>query len=156
MPINRLILNGALWLSALWDLITTFLGTLLLLGSPGFVQIGISLVGTLIVGAFNFSTKSIWTPPPSVAAAEPAAYVLLRLIWALALLFDLFTSLTCNATYVAYQDINIGDAPIQFADILPKLNDSQVVVVVFVTVLATASPIVLSYLSTQEIDFWGR
>ncbi len=155
MTVQRLILRGALWLSAFWDLITTFLGTLLLLGSNGFVQIGISLVGTLIVGALNFSTKSIWTPP-ATTTADPAAFFLLRLIWVLTLLFDLFTSLTCNATYVAYQNINIGNAPIQFIDILAQLNDSQVFVVVFVTVLATASPVVLSYLSTQDIDFWGR
>lgn len=155
MTIKQFILKSALWLSAFWDLVTTFLGTLLILGSRGFVQIGISLVGTLIVGAFSFSTKSIWKMSLN-RQSEVMTYVLARFIWILVICFDFFTSLTCNATYVAYQGINIGQGPIEFLDILRNLNDSQVLVVLFITILVTASPIILSYLSDRDIDVLGQ
>ncbi len=155
MEIKRFVLLTALRLSMIWDLVTTFLGTLIILGSLSFVSIGISLVGTLIVGAFNFSTRSIWERRDLRSDELFVQILVLRMVWVLAICFDFLTSLTCNATYVALRRIDLGGTPVEFGDVFRNLNASQSAIVLFVTVLTLISPMMVGYVRDQDIDFWG-
>jgi hypothetical protein len=155
MEIRKFVLMTAFRLSMLWDLISTFLGTLLILGHLGFVPIGISLVGTLIVGAFNFSTKIIWEPRHLQRSDQILQLNLLRVAWLMAILFDFLTSLTCNAMYVAFRRIEIGTISVEFNHLFRNLTGSQTLIVLFVTVLVTISPMMVGYLRDTNLDFLG-
>ncbi|UBF28637.1 hypothetical protein K9N68_12590 [Kovacikia minuta CCNUW1] len=156
MEIKRFVLLTALRFSMIWDLVTTFLGTLLILGNFSFVPIGISLVGTLIVGAFNFSTKSIWERRDFQRNDLFIQILLLRIVWVLAICFDFLTSLTCNATYVAYRRLDFGGTSVEFGNVFRNLNGSQAMIVLFVTTLTVVSPMMVGYIRDQDMELWGR
>ncbi|MEO0534339.1 MAG: hypothetical protein AAF215_10800 [Cyanobacteria bacterium P01_A01_bin.123] len=149
-PINlrRLVLISAFRLSMVWDLLTTFLGTLIILGSAGFIALGLSLVGTLTVGAFNFSTKSIWKwrriRQPEVA--------LLKGVWIFAIAFDFWTSLTCNVTYVALKQFELGRSE-TLSRLFTQLTLGQILIVLFVTILTTIGPMMVGYIRDRDLDF---
>ncbi|MEO1401961.1 MAG: hypothetical protein AAFV72_12030 [Cyanobacteria bacterium J06635_1] len=148
MTIRRFVLMSAFRLSMIWDLLTTFLGTLILLNSISFISLGISLVGTLTVGAFNFATKSIW----QARNARGMELILLKSAWILAIAFDFWTSLTCNATYVALGRFEIGGV-FDFGALFATLNISQILIVVFVTIIATLGPMLVGYIRDRDLDF---
>ena len=148
MSIRRLVLVNAFRLSMVWDLLTTFLGSLIILGSASFITLGLSLVGSLTVEAFNFSTKSIWQRR-RVKRAEVA---LLQLIWVFAIAFDFWTSLTCNITYVAFQQLSWGQS-ISLSQLLARLTIGQLLIVLFVTILTTISPMMVGYIRDHNLDF---
>ena len=50
--IRRLVLVSAFRLSMVWDLLTTFLGSLIFLGCACFIALVLSFVGSLTVEAF--------------------------------------------------------------------------------------------------------
>ena len=58
--LRKLVLMAALQLSTVWDLITTLLGILIILDSRNLVAVCLAVIGTLIVVAFSFATRSIW------------------------------------------------------------------------------------------------
>ncbi|MGA7938187.1 MAG: hypothetical protein WCA35_31850 [Kovacikia sp.] len=155
MEIKRFVLLTALRFSMIWDLVTTFLGTLIILGTISFVPIGISLVGTLIVGAFNFSTKSIWERRDLQRDDLFIQILILRIVWVLAICFDFLTSLTCNASYVALKRLEFGRVPVEFGNVLRNLNTSQAIIVLFITTLTVVSPMMVGYVRDQDIEFWG-
>ncbi len=147
MSLRKLVLMAALQLSTVWDLVTTFLGILLILDSLNLVTVSLATIGTLIVVAFSFATRSIWRRRNR--ASLPL--FLLRIVWAMAILVDLWTSLTCNAWFV-------GDHPagasLALTDLLGRLSAGQVIIVVFVTLVTGVSPILVGYLRDQDIDAW--
>ncbi len=133
----RLIMIGAFRISMVWDMVTTFLGTLLILNGVHFISIGLSIVGTLTVGAFNFSTRAI------------LEIYLIRAAWLLAIVFDFVTSLVCNATYVALGRFQLGGP-----DLIPlSLSFSQSVIILFITLLTTISPMLVGYLRVRAPGF---
>jgi hypothetical protein len=148
MSIRRFVLISAFRLSMIWDLLTTFLGALIILDSISFISLGISLVGTLTVGAFNFATKAIWESKQS----RNREILLLKLAWMLAIAFDFWTSLTCNATYVALGRFVFGGS-YNFAQLFSELNVGQVLIVVFVTIISTLGPMMVGYIRDRDLDF---
>lgn len=146
--IRRFVLVSAFRLSMVWDLLTTFLGSLIILGSASFIALGLSFVGSLTVEAFNFSTKSIWKrrrgKRPEVA--------LLQLIWFFAIAFDFWTSLTCNTTYVALQQFTLGQSA-SLSQLFVYLTIGQMLIVLFVTMLTTISPMMVGYIRDRNLDF---
>jgi hypothetical protein len=158
MSIKRLVLMTAFRLSMIWDLISTFLGMLLILGAIGFIPFGISVVGTLIVGAFNFATQSIWARShDDRKAGFFMQFLLLRVTWFLAIAFDFWTSLTCNALYVASPHFNIlqdiGQVRIQLTTLMSALTFGQIIIVLFVTTMATISPMMVGYIRDWDAEF---
>ncbi|MEO1509705.1 MAG: hypothetical protein AAFU84_18860 [Cyanobacteria bacterium J06633_23] len=145
---RRLVLISAFRLSMVWDLFTTFLGTLIILGSSGFIPVGLSLVGTLMAGAFNFSTKSIWER----RRLKHIEIYLLRMTWVLAIAFDFWTSLTCNATYIAVGQFELGPS-VDLGWVLGQLTSSQLLIVLFITILTTISPMMVGYIRDRAPDF---
>lgn len=148
MSIRRFVLVSAFRLSMIWDLLTTFLGTLIILNSISFISLGISLVGTLTVGAFNFATKAIWESKQS----RNRELLLLKIAWMLAIAFDFWTSLTCNATYIALGRFTFGGS-YNFGQLFATLNISQILIVLFVTIIATLGPMLVGYIRDRDLDF---
>ncbi len=146
MDIKKFVILSALRISALWDLLTTFVGTLFILGKMGFIPIGISLVTMLIAGAFNFSTPVIWRSRQS----EQIQFMLLRIIWVMAIVLDFSTSLLCNALFLSPSNIPLGKGGIQLPQVLAGLNFSQFFVVFFVTSMCTCGPMLVGYLRDQD------
>lgn len=145
--LQRLVLIGAFPLSMIWDLVTTFWGSLIILGSANLVPLGLSAVFTLTVGAFSFSTKSIWAHR---RVKHPEGF-LLKLTWLFAIAFDFWTSLTCNTTYVALKQFGIGQsAPL--ARLFSQLTIGQILIVLFVTTLSTISPMMVAYVRDRDLD----
>lgn len=141
----RLIMIGAFRISMVWDMVTTFLGTLLILNGVHFISIGLSIVGTLTVGAFNFSTRAILE---TKRGGQREIY-LIRAAWLLAIVFDFVTSLVCNATYVALGRFQLGGP-----DLIPlSLSFSQSVIILFITLLTTISPMLVGYLRVRAPGF---
>lgn len=148
MSLRKLVLMAALQLSAVWDLITTLLGILIILDSRNLVAVCLAVIGTLIVVAFSFATRSIWRKRQHFSAYG-FQLVGLRLVWLMALMVDLWTSLTCNAWFIS---ANTPNTSIALGDLLGRLTLGQLIIVVFVTLVTGVSPIVMSYLRDQDID----
>jgi len=148
ISIRRLVLTSAFRLSMLWNLLTTFLGTLIILGNSSFIAIGLSIVGMLMAGAFNFSTKSIWER----RRLRHIELYLLKTTWFIAIAFDFWTSLTCNATYIALGQFELGPA-VELPWVLAQLTVSQFLIVVFITLLTTISPMMVGYIRDRAPDF---
>ena len=152
--IVKRVLVLAFALGVFWDMITTYLGTLIILGTQNFITGGIAIVGTAMVVALNFSTKAVWqTGARRNIRFETflVRFILLRLAWVLAVIYDLWTSLTCNALYVL-----LPTAPDwrdrSLLELLSLLKTGQLLVILFVTVLTVISPIVFGHLSGLETD----
>ncbi len=143
----RLVLISAFRLSMIWDLLTTFLGTLLILNSIHFITVGLSLVGTLIAGAFNFSTRSIWEH----GRIKQREIYLLRIAWILAILFDFWTSFICNVTYVALRQFEWG-GPAAW-DYMTRLTWAQHLVVLVITLFTVMSPMMVGIIRKRNPDF---
>ncbi len=147
ISLRKLVVLGALQLSALWDLVTTGLGILLILDNLNLVAISLAVIGTLIVVAFNFSTQAIWRRRQRLTAAR-LPLLGLRLVWLTALLVDLWTSLTCNAWFIgegASDSLALGD-------VLASLSPGQLIIVVFVTLITGISPMLVGYLHNRDIN----
>ncbi|PSN18322.1 hypothetical protein C7271_13140 [filamentous cyanobacterium CCP5] len=147
ISLRRWVLTNAFYLGGLWDLLTTFLGSLIILGSVTFISLGLSLVGAVTVGAFNLSTQAIW----GQRQVTRRQVIVLRVIWLFAIAFDFWTSLTCNATYVALETFKPGQAD-SLIRLLSQLTGGQILIVMFVTILSTFSPMMVSSLRNRDID----
>lgn len=143
----RLVLISAFRLSMFWDLLTTFLGSLLILNGTHFIAMGLSLVGTLIAGAFNFSTRSIWVGRHT----KQNEIYFLRVAWVLAILFDFWTSFMCNVTYVALGRFELGRSAMW--DYMAQLTWDQHLIVLVITLFATMSPMMVGLIRERNPDF---
>lgn len=143
----RLVLISAFRLSMVWDLLTTFLGSLLILNGIHFIAIGLSLVGTLIAGAFNFSTRPIWE---RVQTKQCEIYVL-RFAWVLAILFDFWTSFICNVTYVSLGRFELGRAAAW--DYIARLSWDQHLIVLVITLFTVMSPMMVGLIRKRNPNF---
>ena len=146
--IRRFVLASTFHISMVWDLLTTFLGSLIILGSANFITLGLSFIGSLTVEAFNFSTKSIW----EYRRGKRPEVGLLKLIWWFAIAFDFWTSLTCNTTYVALQRFTWGQTA-SLSQLFTQLTIGQMLIVLFVTMLTTISPMMVGYIRDRNLDF---
>ncbi|MEO0349441.1 MAG: hypothetical protein AAF282_05255 [Cyanobacteria bacterium P01_A01_bin.15] len=147
IDLPRLVLISAFRLSMIWDLLTTFLGTLLILDGIHFIAIGLSLVGTLIAGAFNFSTRFIWIGK----RIRRQEIYLLKGAWVLAVLFDFWTSFICNVTYVALGRFEFGRSATW--TYLSQLAWDQYLIVLVITLFTTLSPMMVGFIKERNPDF---
>ncbi len=148
LSLRKLVLMGALQLSTVWDLITTLLGILIILDSRNLVAVSLAVIGTLVIVAFNFSTRTLWQRRQRYSAYGLPLFGL-RLVWLMAMAVDLWTSLTCNAWFIGPQQPWGG---VGLGELLGNLNPGQLIIVLFITVVAVVSPMLVSYLRDQDID----
>jgi hypothetical protein len=146
--LRKIVLLAALRLSAVWDLVTTFLGILIVLAQTHIVAISLAVVGTLIVVAFNFATRSIWRRQGH-RHNYGLQFLLLRVVWLMAMGVDLWTSMTCNAWFISP---NLPDDSLALFDLLGSLTVGQLVIVVFVTLVTGVSPMLVGYLREKDIN----
>ncbi len=144
----RIVFFGAFRLSMFWDLLTTFLGTLLILDGTHFIAIGLSLVGTLIAWAFNFFTWPIW----NIKGIKSIERYSLRFALILAIVFDFVTSFICNASYVALGQFTFGRSVI-FNEIFSMLTLDQCILIFVLTVFTTISPMMLRRIRYDSPNF---
>jgi hypothetical protein len=117
VSIRKIVLLAALRLSAVWDLVTTFLGILIILAQNNWVAISLAVVGTLIVVAFNFATRSIWRRRRH--SLYGLQILVLKLVWVMAMGVDLWTSMTCNAWFIAPR---LPENSLALADLISSLT----------------------------------
>ncbi len=144
----RLVLISAFRVSMVWDLLTTFLGSLLILDGVHFIAVGLSLVGTLVAGAFNFSTRPIWER----GRIKQREIYILRFAWVLAILFDFWTSFICNATYVALRQFKILGRPATW-DFMNRLAWDQRLIILVITVFTVMSPMMVGIIRKRHPEF---
>ena len=149
VSIRKIVLLAALRLSAIWDLVTTFLGILIVLTQTNLVAVSLAVVGTLVVVAFNFATRSIWRRR-SHHSEYGAQILLLKVVWLMAMGVDLWTSMTCNAWFISS---DLPDDSLALFALLSTLTVGQFIIVVFVTLVTAVSPMLVGYLRDRDIDF---
>lgn len=149
LSIRRLVLLGALRLSMVWDLVTTFIGILIILDGDHVISYGIALIGALTVVALNFSTRVIWSKHQAYRRRK-IQFLPLRGVWLMAIIVDFWTSLTANAWFIS------PNPPRDAADLitlLASLSFGQLIIVIFVTAVSGISPMMVGYFRDREMDF---
>lgn len=149
LSIRRVVLLSALRLSMIWDLISTLIGAVLILNANHVIGYSIALIGTLIVVAFNFTTRDIWSRQTRHSGLG-MQLVLLKIVWVMAILVDIWTSLTCNAWFI------IANPPTDSLDLrvlLSNLSPGQALIVLFVTLITAVSPMLVGHLRDQDVEF---
>ena len=119
--------------AGLWDGFTTFYGLSEIMGvsdvmelkSIEMTKIIASACFALVITGFLFATKTIWEISKHNAIAP-----ILRFLWFIAFSYDVYTSFYGNQAFIFSGNI----------------NDEQIIMLVGMTVLVSASPIVYSYL----------
>lgn len=123
-------LNGVMILcfaiGALWDGITTAFGIATIINATNLLGYAMCLVGAVMIAGFGLGTRAIF-------AREGTPFVVLRLFWFLAIIFDVYTALIGNARYVVGAEWN-------------NLTLSQGFVVGLLTLLVSGSPVFIGYL----------
>ena len=120
-------------LAGLWDGFTTFYGVSEIMGvsdvmelrSRDMTKIIASACFALVITGFLFATKTIWEISNNNAIAP-----MLKLLWFIAFFYDLYTSFYGNQAFIFSGNI----------------NDEQMMMLIGITILVSASPIVYSYL----------
>lgn len=123
-----LILFGAI---AFWDAATTFIGSYEILGTSKDIAIGFSIGFAVIILALMISTTSIWS-------VQGGFGFILKPIWIIAFIFDIYTSYTGNL------DIVLGG----------EANGKQFILLAGMTLLTTSAPILFSLFLIKNFNSW--
>lgn len=119
----RKILMIVFGIASLWDAFTTLIGTSAVLKTDNIV---FSVVAAVVILAFMIATKYVWDQNGTLK-------IILIVLWAIALVYDVFTSYTGNLTVVMNG----------YAD------EGQLVFLVGLTILTSASPILVSIMMDE-------
>ena len=129
----RIFLLIALGIAALWDVLTTIYGTILILGDGPVQIVAAVLFGILILG-FSINSVRIFRFKASFII------VLTRIFWIVAICYDFYTSWVANAALLTTGRGGFAENFILFG----------------VTLMVTASPILLAALWQYEEGDAGR
>jgi hypothetical protein len=121
------VLIFAFGIGCVWDVVTTFLGVVKILGSTEWGAYGMAFVGACIVFAFNLATRQIWED------FKNDNWILI-VPWGGCILFDFVTSLEGNYKYVIFSR---------------ESNSTVTALIWFITFLTTISPMMVNKLSTD-------
>ena len=125
-----LIITG---IAGLWDGFTTFYGISEIMGvsdvmklrSREITQIVASAFFALVITGFLFGTKTIW----EISKTHSIGHIL-KLLWFVAFTYDIYTSFYGNKEFI----------------LSGHVNDEQMTMLIGMTILVSASPILYSYL----------
>jgi len=126
MPLSKLILFFGLGFITIWDTATTIIGTNNILGNTG---IGFFL--SFIFGVM-ITTYLIQTMPIMFNPKEDLLHIGAKILWILAILYDIYTSGMGNKDL-----IESGDSSFDLA---------QIVIIIGMTLFVSSAPIAISYL----------
>jgi hypothetical protein len=138
----------ALSMATVFDAATSFLGVVGIFGDSqndsfsaySLLVYLIAFITTLTIILFNFVSYSLWTTYPIEAGT-----IIFRLCHVIAIGYDFFTSFFGMAEFVVLEKINMEDNPIiSSALIWDNSTIEQKILILFVTIVIVASPIILS------------
>jgi hypothetical protein len=121
---NRSILILFLGAVALWDVITTIIGTVSILGDSA-IQIFISILFGVIISMLLINTLPIMKNPKDDFLSIGA-----KLLWFLALVYDVYTAYCGNKNYITHGAITMG----------------QMIITVGLTIFVASAPIFISWI----------
>lgn len=139
-------LRITLILGTLWDVITSFLGIAGLLGVTNSRNIDISaigicvtaIVGSLIILALSLYSEEIWSKEKDLEGQ------LLKIAHILTVFFDAYTSFLGTAQNLILRGNKSIFLTVGMSEVLSEVGGEEIFVLLVVTLLITASPIVLS------------
>src|SRR5258706_7668009 len=123
-------------IGAIWDGITTMLGIATVLAAKSELDYALCFVGGLLILGFSLGTTTIFNE-------RGVAYMLMRVLWGMAILFDVYTAFMGNAQYIVVK--SSGGSPL-----LQGLEFRQIVVLMVMTILVSSSPVFISYLMEKQ------
>ncbi len=126
----RNFLMFGLGLVTVWDTFTTITGTTAIIG-VGNIQIFISVIFGLIISAFLIFTIPILNNTDDDLIAIGA-----KILWFLAVCYDLYTSFTGNKTFIAEQ--------------AASGNIERILITAGMTIFVSSSPIGISYVWNKK------
>lgn len=126
MAQDKQILIIGLGVITIWDAFTTITGTAKVLGGTG-MAFFLSVVFAVMLTTFLIKTIPIMYHPKTDLLHTGA-----KILWGLAMLYDIFTSFVGNKNLIESGDSSFGLA--------------QVVVTIGMTIFVSSSPIAISYL----------
>lgn len=142
-------------LGAFWDVVTSFLGIVGLFGVTQLSLIDLdslgnslgvlitALIGSLIILGLSLNTEDIWD------AYADSTYKLLRPIHLVGIFFDAYTSYLGTAQNIILRNSRTIYTNIELRDVLDRTSFQQQFILLFVTILITISPIMVSKLSNK-------
>lgn len=112
-----------------YDVFTTIMGTMQILGNDIGAILASIILGTVIGGLLYFSYE--------VHSIDSDAIFpnLLKVLWALALIYDLWTSFTGNNRFIIKTGIELND-----------IDYRKLLILIGLTLFVSSCPIILSYL----------
>jgi hypothetical protein len=126
MSHSKLILFVGLGFITIWDTATTIIGTNNILGNTG-MTLFLSVIFGVMLTIYLIQTIPIMLNPK-----EDLLYIGAKILWILAILYDLFTSFIGNKNL-----IESGDSSFDLA---------QIVITIGMTLFVSSAPIAISYL----------
>lgn len=148
----RGVLNFAFFLGAIWDATTSFLGIVGIFGITefrlnGLDSIGVyitALIGSGIVLALSLFSAKIWNDD----ADEELK--ILRYFHVSSVIFDGYTSYLGTAQNIILRKGSISFITIGFAEVWQNVHFEQQLILLFLTIAVTISPIMLSKINQQS------
>lgn len=128
-----------------WDFVTSLLGIVGLLGVTDWKLANFpiyitALIGSALILALSISAEDIWSENTE------NIYKLLRPFHVVAVIFDAYTSFLGTAQNVLLKDSRTAFITIGLGEVWERTTFEQKIVLLFVTVLITISPIAFSNL----------
>ncbi|CDM93319.1 MULTISPECIES: hypothetical protein [Limnospira] len=143
----KTILICALFFPMVWDVITTALGIVGILGT-NIIAWGIAVVVAITIASVNLCTKGILKLARS---GTNDLTLFLPVILVLCILFDFTTSLNGNARYLILSNVAAGK-DMGIMEVLQKAETGeQFFYIILVTIITTASPAIVGWLT--DIDW---
>jgi hypothetical protein len=124
-------------LGAFWDGLTTAIGIAAIIGATDLIGYFWCLVGAVVILGLGIGTRLIFSK-------NEMPFPLLKGLWYLAFVFDVFTPFAGNFQYIILKKPAAG-----LVDAVYQLSFPQLCVAFGLTVLVSASPIVISYIWNQ-------
>ncbi len=125
-------------ISTLWDGITTALGIAAIIDAKDIFGYALCFVGGVVILGFGIGTQVIFVK-------NDIPHKIMRGLWVLAVAFDAYTSFMGNAQYIVLRKQLAG-----LFDVVGSLTLGQIIITVGLTILVTASPIMISYLLEKD------
>ena len=136
-------------LIALWDVFTTFAGTLSVLGDDD-VGFFMALILTLAVATFNVGTKFIFDDKHKNPVIPGNAMIIFTPLWFFALVYNIYTSFVANAQFLILRN-QIGlRVETDITELFRQLESTELVIAIGLTVLVSGSTLLFSFFINTE------
>jgi hypothetical protein len=133
-----------LFLIAIWDAVTTFLGLLQILGGDTAIIVS-GIVTLAIFLLLAFGTKMIF----SSNSSNPGLGCILGPVWLVATTFNIYTSFIANAKFFVVTTGFSSSAQTDVLVLIREMRPEQIVIALVITVIVSGSTLILSFFITK-------